>query len=256
MTISPPIQYARGAGLASLITVTLGAQPALGNVLVAVIGSRDVAVSTVTQNNVAWSKQKENVYSDCHVEIWLGVVGANASPIISVTLPGTVFTDGTVIDVCEFSGVAANGLDQTASNGATSGTLDTGTTPPTTQADELWIGGITLSGGYDMPGATNGFTLIDGVAFTWVRVGYFWKIVNTIGSANTGTANWSNDWSGCIATFKASVPTNTHNVTFQSSPELNVRIDVTDTGQSVITPQTIPIAEGYHTIQAEAEVTR
>ena len=79
----------------------------------------------------------------------------------------------------------------------------TGTTATTTQAKELWIGGITVEASASQTTPTNGFTLLDG-ATTGVStsVAYLENIVSTTGTASSGTTISSNSYVGCIATFK------------------------------------------------------
>lgn len=113
----------------------------------------------------------------------------------------------------EYSGVAlALALDQEASNVGNSTTPTTGTTPPTTQDDELVLACVTTDVvadpvGIDVP-PTAGYTNItvdqNGTAIWAYATDY--KVVSATGaqSADYGTITSSN-WVAKIATFKAAV---------------------------------------------------
>jgi hypothetical protein len=199
---------ARGAnsGTTTSITVTMASTPTSGNVLVAVIGYGDAAISSITETGVTWTHQVTGSATYQHVEIWLGTVGAGASTTITITFSAAVRATA---DVCEYSGVATSSfLDKTASATGTSTSTSTGTTGTTTQADELWVGGIEVynTQGYTQGSPTNGFTLLDGANTNNIVVAFLEKIVSATGSANSGTTvGLSSVWAGCIATFKAVV---------------------------------------------------
>ncbi|MCW4044872.1 MAG: hypothetical protein NWE94_05080 [Candidatus Bathyarchaeota archaeon] len=206
---------ARGSILGSPTTVTLNSAPMNGNVLITIIGLVGASgVTSISQTGVTWSRQV-NIKASSSVisEIWLGTVGSGASTTL------TAYSDCYTgyrqqVDVCEYSGIAANPLDKTAANAGLSTSGSTGTTDTTTQANELWIGAITVcSSAYStQTNPTQGFTLLDGAdgsaesyAYGYQSTAYLEKVVTSTGQANSGTtaANNSN-WAGCIATFKAS----------------------------------------------------
>jgi hypothetical protein len=203
----------------STISVTLAQTPTQGNTLIAVIGTNQTGgsenVSSITQTGVTWSL----VVPDDQVvanEIWMGAVGSGASTSVSVTLAQSVYA--AVADICEWSGIASNPVDKTATNNGTNSTqTDTGTTATTTQANELLIGMVGVYG-QAQSSPTNSFTMLDGVYLNvtgGISVSYLYKIVSSTGMANSGTtiASSSPAWEGCIATFKAS----THGLTIQAA---------------------------------------
>ncbi len=205
----------RNTSTSSSISVTTTSTPTSGNVLIAVIGtSRTTSgsvrtVSSISETNVAWSKQASESYStatpEVDVEIWLGVVSASASTTVTINLSGS--PNGAVADICEYSGIATSSyLDQTAVNTNSGTATDTGTIAATTQATELWIGGITVGAANSQTVPTNSFTLRDGATGTSISVAYLEKFVSSTGTANSGTTVSSNRWVGCIATFKAAGP--------------------------------------------------
>jgi hypothetical protein len=208
--------------LLSSISCTLANTPTSGNLLIAVIsdgisiGTVPI-VSSITETNVAWFKavaKSNSTTSSRNCEIWYGGVGTSASTSITVNLSG-VCTNGAV-DVCEYSGLASsNMLDVTASYAGLSINPVTGTTSTTSQASELWIGGIgafTTVSKY-LPSQTspvNSFTLLDGAGYqgytTFGSNGYLEYIASSTGTANSGdhfNANVAFQYCGCIATFKA-----------------------------------------------------
>lgn len=202
------------ASISQSFTVTLSQTPTSGNVLIAVIGtyrsdqgSNYRTVNSITQTGVTWSRQAQGqeTYNQhpTNVEIWLGTVGAGASTSITITLTQSA-SGGAVADVCEYSGIATSSyLDKIAQTSGSGTSTSTGTTTTTSQASELWIGGITVEAGVPQSSPTNGFSLLDGVAYQSTSVGYLENIVYGTGTANSGTTiSSSNRYVGCIATFK------------------------------------------------------
>jgi len=213
MTILRVQGNANGHGLTTPVSVTMSSPPQNGNFLVATIGIASAVtmrtVSSVTQTNVLWTKQNSkilDVSERVDVEIWAGIVSANASNSISVAYTGNPDLGG-VINVCEYSGIATSSfLDKVASGSGAGPTLLSGTTSVTSKADELWIGTIVqgttiLSTAQSNP--TNGFTLLDGtITDGKMSNGYCEKIVSTTGTASVGTTGQSFlNYVGCIATF-------------------------------------------------------
>jgi hypothetical protein len=197
----------------STCQVTLSNTPQEGNVLIACIGIKHsggaISVSSISQTGVNWSQQvgNNNPSSWQNVEIWLGIVGSGASTDVTVNLYPTP-DYGCTVDICEYNGInTANALDQSRTDSGYGPTAYTGTTSPTTQAEELWIGACVI-GTYNLiPPAVNGFTLLDGTANPdQIVVAYLEKKVFNIGTANSGATKYPSGnvpWDGCIATFKA-----------------------------------------------------
>ncbi|MCW4048046.1 MAG: hypothetical protein NWE99_10900 [Candidatus Bathyarchaeota archaeon] len=203
---------ARGvANSGNSVSITMSSAPTQGNVLVLTFGLSEGSnyptnkVSNITQSGVSWSLVvAKTISGQMDGEIWLGTVGANASPNITVNLDSAIEV-GAVADVCEYSGVAI--VDKTASANGSDHNPKTGTTETTTQAEELWIGCISTYGTQTNP--ENGFTLLDGAQYgNYMSLGFLEKIVSATGQAQSGVITndiWT-DWSGCIATFNASSP--------------------------------------------------
>lgn len=196
------------------ISTILTSQPSSGNVLIAVVGiysnPAGTQVSSISQTGVTWARQVQN-FSNGTLEIWAGVVGANALPNLTVNLSNTASISG-VVDVCEYSGILpVSFLDLTATNnGGFNTATDAGTIATTAQAGELWIGATLANSSPPVSQSTprNGFILLDGQPTSWsfpgISIAYLEKIVVNIGTANTGTTASSNCWwAGCLAAFKA-----------------------------------------------------
>ena len=229
---------ARGTTITgSLLKVTLASPPSEGNVLILTLGSYtdywiDPSISAVNQTNVSWSKIVQVLgytgggFYLLNSEIWLGVVGSEASNSINVTLKGGA-DYGAVADVSEYAGVATtSSLDQTAV-GFVSSPPNSGTIALTSQANELWIASTAATNAQTNP--TNGFTLLDGASGgNIVSEAYLEKIVSSTGTANTSTScAGCMAGLGCIATFKASAPTSTaawSNVTKILNPTPNTLV--------------------------------
>lgn len=207
------VQTARASGAVNQLLPVLPFNPISGNVIVAAVATRAgalITVNNITQTGVVWTYQTSQsiAAANLNVEIWLGVVAAGALSDTSVNLTGNAAF--AITDIAEFAGILNIApLDQTANNTNTSNATDTGTTPPTTKATELWIGATAnlsnLDGTAEQNAPTNGFTLIDGLGDTFLlSLALEYKIVSAIATANTGTTTQTNNfWNGVIATFKS-----------------------------------------------------
>jgi len=201
------------------LKITMGSAPTSGNVIIlsftAGADDNNPYISGISETGVTW--YKAGAYSaDADTEIWYGLVGSGASASIAVAIAGGTGGDFNEIgDAVEWSGLNAPGpLDQVSSGAADYSTsLNTGTTPTTSQASELWVG---AAGGFDqgslvdytLSSPTNGFTLLDGTSLSGSGIGgslgYLYKVVSSTGTASTGvTAANPYYWGGIIATFEA-----------------------------------------------------
>lgn len=197
------------ASSGTTISVTLAQTPSQGNKLIAAIVANQTSgtesVSSITQTGVTWNRVVQINPVACD-EIWIGDVASGASTSVTVTFAQSVFA--AIADICEWSGLATNPVDTTATTGGTTSTqTSTGTISMTAQADELWIGTV---GVYNQAQSdpTNSFTMLDGEFLNvsgGVSQSYLYRIVSSTGSASSGTTigTSSNAWQGCIATFKA-----------------------------------------------------
>jgi autotransporter-associated beta strand protein len=210
------VQSATGFSSGSSSTsfaVTLSAAPANGNTLVAVISTRGTAadrVTGITSTGATWARVAQSTNSSgSTTEIWSAPVGSGAATGVTIaTVAGRCA--GVVI---EYSGIlTASAVDQTAASpGATSISPLTGTTPSTTQANELWIGGIGYRSSTPTLGSIlNSFTSVASAQSTSntpgnnAKVNALERIVSATGTASSGgTLDTSVAWSGAIATFKA-----------------------------------------------------
>ena len=200
------------ASSSTSFTVTMGAAPANGNTLIAVISTRGSAANQITgivSTGATWSRVAQSTNaSGSTTEIWSAPVGASAATGVTIsTVAGRCA--GVVI---EYSGVltTASPVDQTAVSSNTGTAAVTGTTVATTQANELWIGGI----GYRSSAPTlntllNSFTSVasaqsgSNTAGNNAMVYALESIVSATGTAGSGgTLTASVAWSGAIATFK------------------------------------------------------
>jgi hypothetical protein len=231
MTITQVQAPKRGiATSSSTLTLTLNNTPASGNILVAVIGtfgSYPPLVSSIAQQsgNVTWTQQKYssqyNIYGR-RVEIWTGIVSGTVSPTLTITLAASqggssALADPVIANVAEYSGLDTTSLLDTSatSTGTYTTTLTTGTTPTTSQADELWIGGLfyvtNLASGGTITAPTNSFTLYDGTSHgssVTTSLAYLERIVSATGTAYSGATGASgatySAYVGCIVALKGS----------------------------------------------------
>ena len=152
-----------GAGAASSFSVTISA-PAPGNTLVAVISTRSTsagAVAGVVQSGVAlWTRAAQSTgTAGTTTEIWYAPNLQGAGTTVTIQLAASLMAAAIV---AEYSGVlGAGSVDQTANSSGGSTTAATGTTATTTQALELWLGGIGLDSSAPTLGTPlGGFTSI------------------------------------------------------------------------------------------------
>jgi hypothetical protein len=200
-----------GSTASTTCTVNLTTNPVPGNTLVAVISTRGTSanrISGISGGGVTWSRAAQATNAQgTTTEIWHGPNVASGSTAITIT-QASLRSAAVVI---EYSGIlSASALDRIASATGTGTAAVTGTTPLTTQADELWIGGIGIRDGRRTLNAPygNAFTVVasrrSGSANGDSMIYALEKIVNSTGAAGSGgTLNTSDDWSGAIATFKA-----------------------------------------------------
>jgi hypothetical protein len=118
----------------------------------------------------------------------------------------------------------------------------TGTTATTTQANELWIGGIGIADGRRILNAPygNSFEVVasaqSGTATADSMIYALEKIVSSTGTAGTsGSVSVSDAWSGAIATFKAA---SSSSLTLSGSAATNYTLTGL-TGTMTITPKNL-----------------
>jgi hypothetical protein len=191
-----------GASANAALTANLAASPVAGNTLIAVISTRGSAsgrVLSIGQTGVAnWAKASgaEGVNTTASnsstTEIWFASnVPAVAGTTVTITLAAPLFASAVI---AEYEGVLnLSPLDKTASSSGNSSAASTGATATTTQATELWIGGIGLNSSTPTLGTPlNGFTSIasaqstGSVADSNARVHAMEKISNAAGIASSG----------------------------------------------------------------------
>ena len=202
-----------GTNAATSFTVSLGTAPGNGRTLVAVIATRSTSansVSSISQTGATWSRATATTgTAGSTTEIWYApnVSGAAATLTINQTSARSAAV------VIEYSGVlTASALDRVANTNGFSTTPVTGTTATTTQANEVWVGGIGLvSSNYTL--TVSGTPLFSTVASAQstnstlnAKVYALEYVAGATGTASSGgTIGTSSQWSGAIATFKSVV---------------------------------------------------
>ena len=127
----------------------------------------------------------------------------------TITVSFSSGTYGVAATAHEFSGLAsASTVDQTASANGNSSTPASGSTAVTTQADELLIGAIGVSGPpTDIFTPGSGYTALASIGFSdaWNGTIYpEYRIVSATGAFQAdGTLNLARGWAAGIATYKA-----------------------------------------------------
>ncbi|MCW5554740.1 MAG: DUF4082 domain-containing protein [Verrucomicrobiae bacterium] len=191
-----------------------------GNTLIAVIATRGTSanrVSSITQTGATWTRASQtNNTSGSTTEIWYAPNVSSAGTTVTINLATSLRAAAVVM---EYSGILiAAPLDQTAGSTNNTGTTAlTGTTPPTTQSNELWIGGIGVTNSArTLSSIQNSFTQVasaqstSGTASQNSKVFALERIVSATEAASSGgTLDIASIRSGTIATFKAALPSGT-----------------------------------------------
>ncbi|HXJ71972.1 MAG TPA: YDG domain-containing protein, partial [Candidatus Dormibacteraeota bacterium] len=204
-----------GANQVTSFNVTVPAA-ANGNTLIAVISTRGASadrVSSLNQTGATWSRASQAANANgTTTEIWYAPNVSGAGTTVTINLAASLRAAAVMM---EYSGVlTAAPVDQTASGTGSSTSPVTGTTPTTTRASELWIGGIGFISSTPTLGTIlNSFASIgpsastNGTAANNAKVYALEKIVTETGiAASGGTLSASAQWAGAMATFKAAIP--------------------------------------------------
>ena len=224
--------------------MNLATAPVAGNTLVAVISTRGTSagrVSAISGGGVTWSRVSQATNTGgTTTEIWYG-------PNVSSGTTGITITQASLRSaavVIEYSGLLVPTSFDLAANQhrQTSTAAVTGTTATTTQANELWIGGIGIADGRRTLNAPygNAFTVVaspkSGTTSSDAMIYALEKIVSTTGAASSsGTLSTSDAWSGTIATFKAA---STNNLALTGTAAANYTLTGL-TGTVAITPKAL-----------------
>jgi prolyl-tRNA editing enzyme YbaK/EbsC (Cys-tRNA(Pro) deacylase) len=241
-----------GAGGATSFAVSIPA-PTSGNALVAVISTRGNAgnqVSSITQSGAVWTRASQGTNTangGTTVEIWCAPNVTNAGTTVTVNLASSLHAAAVVM---EYSGlVAANLADVSAGASGNSINANTGSTPATSQPNEVWVGGIGLDSSSDTLSAIlNSFISVTNVASSDnANKNAVVYALERIAAANApalsgGTVSSSDLWSGTIATFKAALSSGTPLVL--SGPAAGNYTLTGLSGSVAITPATLSLTAG------------
>ncbi len=199
----------------SSVVVPVVANVTSGNSIIVTLawgafGSGETAACSDSQGN-SYTVDREEYYSGSALYTVIcsshNVTALTATDTITVSFSSGTY--GVAATVHEFSGLASSStVDQTASANGSSSTPASGTTAVTTQADELLIGAIGVSGPPSdsfTPGS--GYISLTSIGFSdvWsatIRPEY--KIVSTTGAYQAdGVLGVSHGWGAAVATYKA-----------------------------------------------------
>ena len=239
------VNVACGSGSGSPWTVAVPA-PADGNTLVAVISchasSASPAVTSVTQTGATWTRAAYSGNPGGTItEIWYATNTLHGGTNVNIS---TTFGWRSAAVIVEYRGLAyVNPVDVTASNTNISNLADTGTTPATSQNNELWFGAIGLSdSSYLFPNPSNSFSNIGSSASTSTtassnaKVIALEKIVNATAMANSSgtlTAPSAYDigvtgspiaWSGVMVAFKVAQVTTPLSLSGSAAPNYMLNV--------------------------------
>jgi len=190
-------------GAATSVSVTLGAAPTPGNLLVAVL---NLAANTVSATPWGATADATSILAaTLRTVIYSKIAGASESATISATLSSSATTHRlTVYEFAPTAGLAWQGIDKLATNqdaGATVTTLSTGTTAATTATDGVAVAGFSFNGAFTGLTLTNGYTsLLNGNSVTG-------HLVLTATGTQETTASWTTARrvSAAVAAYKQGV---------------------------------------------------
>ena len=233
-----------GSSSASSFNVSLAAPPATGNTLVAIISTRGTSASRITgitQTGVVWSRAAQAANTNgTTTEIWYAMNVSGAATSLTISQASSLRSAAVVI---EYAGIlAAYALDQTANATGSSAAAATGTTATTSQANEVWVGGIGfISSSPTLGSILNGFATVTSAQSTRssspssnAKVYALEQIVNLTASTSTGgTLSTSAQWSGALATFKTGLPSSLA----LAGPASSNYTTVGATGSVLVTPR-------------------
>ncbi len=243
------VQSATGSSGTSSVTsfnVNLTTPPVSGDTLIAIISTRGTStgrVSGIIQSGTIWSRATQAANSSgATTEIWY-TSNMPAGLGSQITINQASLRSAAV--VVEYKGIlTGSALDQTSTATGSSSAAVTGTSPTTSQASELWIGGIGIADGRRSLNAPygNSFAVVaspkSGSTSSDAMIYALEKIVSSSGTAGSGgTISTSDAWAGAIATFKAA-STSTLALTGASA------VNYTLAGSTVsvtITPKTLTV---------------
>lgn len=192
------------------LTATLGGAPTAGNLLICCANGDDARSGVPNVGSGRDYTLADGGVGFCGTYIFYRVAQAGDSATTTYTIASSTSIE---VAVYEYSGLLTSGvLDKTANSipGASVGTLSTGTTATTTQADELAVGlWGTFNNTSDVTAYTNSFTeqfdLSSSGSGTNDRLFTGVKILSATGAVES-TATFStnaNNPVGVVATFKA-----------------------------------------------------
>lgn len=214
------VQTKQGSSALGTLTITLDAPTVAGNGLIVILAAsgttaNPTSVTGVTLGGVADNFSQITTFgsgSDAAIgAVWLDLNCAGGQTSVVITTTGGSGTLAVMASVYEWSGLyPVSPFDQTAnsvSSGATSWTSTA--TPTTTQASELWIGGVftTVSSPGTITGPASPWTNLSQVSQTqgsfedrWMS-GY--QVVSATGAATySGTVAPSSQWISKVFTLR------------------------------------------------------
>jgi hypothetical protein len=204
-----------GSNMASSFSVAMAITPTSGNTLIAVIstrGSSDNRVSSIIQTGATWTRASQAANSSgTTTEIWFAPNLSGAGT--AITISQSSLRSAAV--VMEYAGILVTSpLDQVGGASGNSSAPVTGTSAVTTQANELWIGGIGhISSAPTLENLLNNFSSVGSAQSTKntassnAKVYALERFATESGAAfSGGTLSSSAQWSGAIVAFKTPMP--------------------------------------------------
>lgn len=214
------VQTKQDSGNTSTLTITLNSPTTAGNGLIVLLAAsgttaNPTSVSGITLGGSADNFAQVSTYgsaSDAAIgAAWLDLNCAGGQTSVAITVAGGTGTLAIMASVYEWAGLyPVSPFDQTA-NGVSTGSTSwsSGTTPTTTQAAELWIGGVftTDTSAGTITGPSSPWTNLSQISQAqgsfndaWMSG---WQVVASTGTATyAGTVSPSSQWISKVVTFR------------------------------------------------------
>lgn len=215
----PLVQTKQGSAGANSLTITLDAPTTAGNALIVVLGTGGTTTNPTSVTGVTLGGSADHFSqigtfgssSDPAIgAVWLDLNCAGGQASVAITASGGTGSLATTASVYEWSGLyPVSPLDQSANSAGTATSWSSGSTPTTTQAAELWIGGVFLidSGTPTLTGPASPWTNLAQVSQVQGSFNARWMsgyqvVASTGTAAYAGTSSTSFEWITKVVALK------------------------------------------------------
>jgi hypothetical protein len=195
-------QSANGVSAGLTLDVTLGASPAPGNSLIAIVSCKGgTSITGITGGGVTWA-QAAHIATNRTSDIWFGHGSSGSGTTVTVTVNSST-TSRILANVSEWSGLKNAGAESTNTSSGTAQNTTTNSVTPASVNSVVVAGDSPASVVTYVSGPTNSFTRLTPTSSTVVLESAY-QIETSTGTYSTGHG-WSGSglFSAAIAAFGA-----------------------------------------------------